>query len=127
MRRVITLTGHQGEENVLRLHIYLCFQKSPKNLWAHYLWKGEAIHQIWKNICYEKNAMKRKFVSSSTMKSAGHDAGKRILEIEFTSGEVYRYFDVPVEIFSGLMNAESKGKYFNHYIGGGEFDFIKIS
>ncbi|RYD58163.1 MAG: KTSC domain-containing protein [Sphingobacteriales bacterium] len=60
--------------------------------------------------------MKRRQVSSSTIKSTGYDPGRGILEIEFTSGEVYRYHEVPPYHFAGLLNAPSKGKYYNKYI-----------
>lgn len=40
----------------------------------------------------------------------------QILELEFISGEVYRYHDVPEYLYAGLVNAASKGKYFNRYI-----------
>jgi hypothetical protein len=36
------------------------------------------------------------------------------LEIEFRdSGDVYRYFDIPQDIYAAFMAAESKGTYLN--------------
>jgi hypothetical protein len=35
-----------------------------------------------------------------------------VLEIEFLDGGVYQYFDVPESIYTGLIQAESAGKYF---------------
>jgi len=35
-----------------------------------------------------------------------------ILEIEFKGSGIYRYLDVPKEIYDNLLKAESKGKYF---------------
>ena len=61
------------------------------------------------------------------MNSAGYAEGKKILEIEFSSGEVYHYFDVPKELFIGLLNAESAGKFFNTRIKNAGFRFQKIS
>jgi len=40
------------------------------------------------------------------------------LEIEFQGGQVYQYFDVPVQVFEGLRNADSYGQYFNEHIKG---------
>lgn len=55
-------------------------------------------------------------VESTAIKSVGYDPQSSVLEIEFVSGKVYQYFDVPTHIHSGLMSAESKGRYFNHTI-----------
>ena len=50
------------------------------------------------------------------MCSVGYDDRSRILEIEFQSGEVYQYLDVPVTIHEQLQSAKSKGQYFNSEI-----------
>ncbi len=60
--------------------------------------------------------MVRQPVSSSLVKSVGYHAEEMVLEIEFTSGRVYQYFDVPEEIYSGLIGASSLGSYFNAHI-----------
>jgi len=57
--------------------------------------------------------MRRKAVESRTMKSVGYESKSRILEIEFTSGEVYQYVDVPEMVHKKLLQAKSKGQYFN--------------
>ncbi len=56
--------------------------------------------------------MKRTEVESSMIRSVGYDPDARILEIEFNSGQVYQYFDVPPQEYEGLMKAESHGRYF---------------
>ena len=60
--------------------------------------------------------MDRIQVVSSNIHSVGYEADMEILEVEFTSGNVYQYFDVPESEYEGLMNAASKGKYFNRKI-----------
>ena len=55
--------------------------------------------------------MKREAVDSSMIASVGYDPDDRILEVEFTSGTVYQYDDVPPEEFTGLMDSDSKGQY----------------
>jgi hypothetical protein len=60
--------------------------------------------------------MERKRVSSSNLKSVGYDISKKILEIEFLSGGVYQYFAVPSGIYTNLMNAASKGRFFHRNI-----------
>jgi hypothetical protein len=60
--------------------------------------------------------MQRTAVESTTIRSAGYDSAEQILEIEFTSGAVYQYLDVPAAVFDELMRAESKGQFFNREI-----------
>ncbi|MDS0295716.1 KTSC domain-containing protein [Halogeometricum luteum] len=60
--------------------------------------------------------MNRKPVSSSNLRSVGYDSSANTLEIEFHSGQVYQYFNVPESIYQGLMNAASHGKYHHRHI-----------
>ena len=57
--------------------------------------------------------MKRKAVDSSAVVSVGYDRKSKTLEIEFPSGHVYQYFDVPADEHKALLNADSLGQYFN--------------
>lgn len=57
--------------------------------------------------------MQRQAVDSTTMRAVGYDPMKRVLEVEFQSGAVYQYPNVPPGIFRKLLKAESKGRYFN--------------
>lgn len=57
--------------------------------------------------------MERINVVSSNIKSIGYDESSTILEIEFLNSRLYQYFNVPIEIYDELMNADSQGKYFN--------------
>ena len=56
--------------------------------------------------------MKRRRVTSSSLRSVGYDESAKILEIESQNGRVYRYYDVPRDVYEELMNAESLGSYF---------------
>lgn len=56
--------------------------------------------------------MRRQPVESSMLRSVGYDPERSILELEFTSGRIYRYFGVPEEMFAELLTAESEGRYF---------------
>lgn len=62
--------------------------------------------------------MNRPSVSSSTIASIGYDPNSQTLEIEFLSGGVYQYYNVPGNVHAGLMNASSHGQYFARYIKG---------
>ena len=53
---------------------------------------------------------------SSALKSAAYIADKRLLYLQFQSGEVYRYFDFPPELYQEFLAAESKGTYFGQNI-----------
>lgn len=50
------------------------------------------------------------------MASIGYDAQTKTLEIEFNSGMIWHYLDVPKSEFSGMMKADSPGSYFNESI-----------
>jgi hypothetical protein len=61
--------------------------------------------------------MDRQPVTSALIRTIGYDLHASILEVELAeAGRVYRYFDVPYSIFEELMEAESKGAYFNEYV-----------
>ena len=60
--------------------------------------------------------MRRTQISSEAIASVGYDAPARILEVEFISGEVYRYFDVAQGEVDGLFRADSRGAYLNERI-----------
>jgi KTSC domain len=59
--------------------------------------------------------MDKQRTESSVIGAVGHS---RVLEIQFESGRVYQYFGVPENVFREMLNAESKGKYFNAHIRG---------
>ncbi|WP_287961004.1 KTSC domain-containing protein [Caldilinea sp.] len=48
--------------------------------------------------------------------SVGYDEERHLLQVMFTSGQVYCYENVPPEVFQGLLEAESKGRYMRDYI-----------
>ena len=62
--------------------------------------------------------MERTAVKSSSIRSVGYDREHRLLDVEFTSGKVYRYGNVPEETHQALMGAESIGAHFGKHIRG---------
>lgn len=70
--------------------------------------------------------MNRTPVSSSNLASVGYDPEHEILEIEFRTGSVYQYFDVPVHIYEGLMHASSHGSYFDAHIKKGGYSYTRV-
>lgn len=69
--------------------------------------------------------MNRKPVSSSNIRSIGYDHNSKKLEIEFHSGGIYQYFNVPLEIYEELMSRPSHGKYFHRNIKN-KYRWVKI-
>ena len=55
-------------------------------------------------------------VQSSNLRSVGYDSSTKVLEIEFHSGGIYQYSNVSENVYSALISASSKGKYFASYI-----------
>jgi hypothetical protein len=62
--------------------------------------------------------MRRINVNSSLIRSVGYNAVSQILEIEFQSGAVYQYQNVPKIEYDELMRADSHDSYFNQEIKG---------
>jgi hypothetical protein len=53
---------------------------------------------------------------SSALRSVGYDPETLDLEVEFESGAVYRYLDVPPEVVEGFIDAPSKGAFLTEHI-----------
>ena len=57
--------------------------------------------------------MQRSPVSSSHIAEVGYDSPSMTLEIAFSDGSVYQYFDVPEAVYQEFMRASSKGTFLN--------------
>ena len=60
--------------------------------------------------------MHRTPISSSNIRSIGYDSASSILEVEFTSGDVYQYFDVSEYLYQAFINSPSHGEFLNDKI-----------
>ncbi len=60
--------------------------------------------------------MNRDPVKSTTLLSVGYDEASSTLEVEFTDGHIYQYFDVPSAEYGELMRADSIGSYFSNNV-----------
>lgn len=58
-------------------------------------------------------------VASSNIASVGYDADTETLEVEFTNGSIYQYYNVSADLHAQFMNAGSKGQFLNAYIKNG--------
>jgi hypothetical protein len=61
--------------------------------------------------------MERQTVASSLISSVGFDPAASVLEVEFIEPRrIYTFYDVPYSVYDELMEAPSKGHYFNEFI-----------
>ncbi len=70
--------------------------------------------------------MNREFVSSSTLVSIGYDETNKILEVEFKKGKLYQCHNVPKHLYVELMNASSKGNFYDTFIKKAGYKCFKI-
>lgn len=57
-------------------------------------------------------------LQSKAIASAGYDGQARVLEVEFTSGRIYRYTDVPSSVYEWLVRTPNKGAYLSRMVEG---------
>ena len=57
-------------------------------------------------------------VESTTLATVAYDEARELLQLEFRSRATYQYFGVPAALHQGLLDAPSKGGYFNRFIRG---------
>lgn len=60
--------------------------------------------------------MERDYVESTMIRSFGFESST--LEVEFNSGTIWQYFDVPESVFYEMKAASSCGKFFHANIRG---------
>lgn len=82
-------------------------------------------------ICFEANPEYFwEEVKSSNIKRVrhNHDSNKdfKLMDVEFNSGQVYRYQAVPLETYTELLKAESVGKFINQNIKG-NYDYSLLT
>lgn len=51
-------------------------------------------------------------VDSTSIASVGYEQHTGILTVEFKTGSVYRYFEVPRGVYDAFLAADSKGRFF---------------
>jgi hypothetical protein len=64
-------------------------------------------------------------VGSKTLSTVGYDSARNLLQLEFRSRTVYRYFDIPATVYEALLAAPSKGNYFNRVIRG-RYAYVRV-
>lgn len=72
------------------------------------------------------SAMERVPLMSRAVLSAGYDAETRVLEVEFSSGHVYRFTGVPAGVYEWLRRVPNKGIYVARNITG-RYDYEDVT
>jgi len=62
--------------------------------------------------------MRMQQVSSSMVNAVGYDKKNQTLCVDFNGGKTYEYYDVPIEVYEGLADAGSVGRYLNSEVKG---------
>src|SRR3546814_12263788 len=65
---------------------------------------------------WAKEASRMPQVSSSAVDRVDYTAESRTLDIWYTGGDRYSYFDVPPQVYSALLSPESIGSFVNERI-----------
>jgi hypothetical protein len=60
--------------------------------------------------------MNREPVASSNVATIGYDEPSQTLEVEFTNGSIYQYYNVTHALFEQLMQTGSKGQFLAYQI-----------
>jgi hypothetical protein len=63
---------------------------------------------------------------STVVKYFNYDADSHTLRIQYVSGMVYEYLEVPENVYNQLKESRSKGIYLNKFIKG-RFEYRKMA
>lgn len=74
----------------------------------------------------EEEIITRNIVASSNVISIGYDEEASVLDVEYSSGGVYQYFNVPKHIYESLISSGSIGAYLHRNIKN-KFSYSRIS
>ena len=69
--------------------------------------------------------MKLTPLESSNLSGCHFDEKTGTLTVEFKNGGRYAYGGVVKDVYEGLLNAESAGKYFHEKIRGGDYKYTR--
>ena len=60
--------------------------------------------------------MHRTAVACEGIAQVGYDDGAQTLEIEFASGSVYDFFNVPPRVYEQLMHSPAKERFYESHV-----------
>ncbi|SRR5581483_263214 len=70
--------------------------------------------------------LRRIRVESEAIRSIGYHHKTKTMEVQFHSGDTYRYANVPPAVFNAFLAADSKGRFFQEQIRG-RYDYWKVA
>ena len=62
--------------------------------------------------------MVNQMVLSSEIEWIGYEHKRRMLQVEFLSGSIYQYDEVPETLYQSFLGAPSHGRFFENQIKG---------
>jgi KTSC domain-containing protein len=62
--------------------------------------------------------IRREPLASTALAAAGYSKRLRILELEFYNGAIYRYLDVPADVYHAFRDSQSKTQFYDWNIKG---------
>ena len=72
-----------------------------------------------------RGTMVNQMVLSSEIEWIGYEQKNRMLQVEFITGGIYQYENVPSEVYHEFLDAESYGRFFENKIKG-SYPYRKI-
>jgi hypothetical protein len=55
-------------------------------------------------------------LESTVLRAVRYSEQQQLLDVEFRSGAIYRYFHFPMHQYHSLLSADSHGQYFNQHV-----------
>lgn len=114
-----------GKNPDLKLNCFSTLSEGLTSYFAKYSQDDFIKEEELEAINKEEKLYSRSPIDSSNIASLGYNEANQTLEIEFLNGSVYQYFDVPANIYQGMMTSGSKGQYFAQYIKS-YYRYIKV-
>lgn len=72
------------------------------------------------------NSVKMIPVQSSNLQAVGYDVSEKRLYVRFLNGSEYVYFNVPENIYQGLMQAASHGQFLDRFVKKAGYTYERI-
>lgn len=72
-----------------------------------------------------KTGLRNVEFDSSTLEKGQYDNVNQVLKVKFKNGNIYKYLDVPPDVFGELVAADSQGSFFAKEIKG-QYDYKKM-
>lgn len=66
-------------------------------------------------------------VESTDVVSIGYEEDTRTMEVQFQTGAVYVYYEVPQDFFEQFLTAPSKGKFVNYVLKRSSYAYDRVA